>query len=172
MGDIELTSFSDLTEQDFKTFYDIRYSNYVHSNFGGKYPSMESHLQWVNSSIDSSDYAGFAITLDHLVIGGCSLKNISMLNSSAEFDIFLSKSVSGKGYGKSALKKLLDHGFNKLKLHRIYAFYLEANKKAFSLYEQMGFKKEGLLRENVYKNGKYHNSIVIGLLKKEYENNC
>lgn len=172
MSNIELSPFSDLTEQNFITFYDIRYSDYVHSNFGGKNPSLESHLIWVKSKIDSSYYAGFAITLEDTVIGGCSLKFISRINSNAEFDIFLSKSASGKGYGKNALKKLLDYGFNELNLHRIYAFYLDSNEKAYSLYEDLGFKKEGLLRENVFKNGKYYNSIVIGLLRNEYENNC
>lgn len=171
MSNIELISLSNLNEKDLKLFYEIRYSDYVHSNFGGEKPSLNSHLKWVQSIKNSYAYKGFAITLNDTVIGGCSLKSISTLNSSAEFDIFLSQKWSGRGYGRSALKKLLKYGFRNLKLNRIYAFYLESNDKAFKLYSDLGFKKEGLLRENVYKNERYVNSIAIGLLKKEYEDN-
>lgn len=171
MSNIKLTPFSELTETDIISFYEIRYSDYVHSNFGGEKPSLNSHLKWMKSAKDSLTYKGFAITLNNTVIGGCSLKSISKLNLNAEFDIFLSKSSSGKGYGRSALKKLLSYGFKNLKLNRIYAFLLESNQKAFELYSDIGFKKEGLLRENVYKNEMYLNSIIIGLLKKEYEDN-
>jgi len=172
MGDIILRSFSDLKEQDFISFYDIRYSNYVQRNFGGEVPSLDAHLKWANSVTGSTTYKGFAITLNTVIIGGCSLKFISKINSNAEFDIFLSKSSSGKGYGKIVMKKLLHYGFMDLELHRIYAFFLESNEHAFKLYANLGFKKEGLLRENVYKNEKYLNSILIGLLKNEYEYNC
>lgn len=171
MSEITLVPFSDLTDQEIRTFYEIRYSDDVHQNFGGKKPGIESHVRWVKSIVHSKNYKGFSISLNQEIIGGCSLKNISQVNFNAEFDIFLSKDYTGKGYGKTALRKLLEFGFEELELHRIYAFLLESNVNAFKMYADLGFKKEGVLRENVLKNDNYSNSIMIGLLKKEYDSN-
>ena len=171
MSEIELIPFSRLSEHEIRMFYEIRYSDFVHQNFGGKKPDIHAHLKWIKSIAQSENYKGFSISLKDEVIGGCSLKNISQINHNAEFDIFLSKDFTGKGYGKTALEKLLKIGFFELKLHRIYAFLLKSNKNAFKMYSDIGFKKEGILRENVFKNKNYSNSIIIGLLKEEYERN-
>lgn len=169
MSEINLVPFLSLSDNEIRTFYEIRYSDYVHQNFGGKKPDIQSHIKWVKSVAQSENYKGFSISLKKEIIGGCSLKNISHVNHNAEFDIFLSKDFTGKGYGKIALEKLLKIGFVELKLHRIYAFLLESNKNAYKMYSDIGFKKEGVLRENVFKNKNYSNSIIIGLLKEEYE---
>ena len=171
MNDIELVPFSNLTGQEVRAFHEIRYSDYVHQNFGGKKPDVTSHINWVKSVAQSENYKGFSISLKEEVIGGCSLKNITEINHNAEFDIFLSGDFTGKGYGKVALLKLIDYGFSELDLHRIYAFLLESNTNALKMYSEIGFKKEGVMRENVFKNNHYSNSIIIGLLKKEYESN-
>ena len=49
----------------------------------------------------------------------------------------------------------------------IYSHILEYNIASQRLHEKIGFKKEGVLRERVYKNGKYHNLIVWSILKGE-----
>ena len=171
MSEIKLVPFSNLTDQEIRSFYEIRYSDYVHKNFGGKKPDLESHVELIKSVGYSENYQGFSISLKKEIIGGCSLKNISKINHNAEFDIFLSGNFTGKGYGKDALLKLLEFGFRELNLHRIYAFLLESNTNAFKMYSNIGFKKEGVMRENVFKENHYSNSIIIGLLKKEYESN-
>jgi RimJ/RimL family protein N-acetyltransferase len=36
-------------------------------------------------------------------------------------------------------------------------------------YEKLGFKKEGILRQNRYKNGVYTNDVMMSLLKDEWK---
>jgi RimJ/RimL family protein N-acetyltransferase len=74
----------------------------------------------------------------------------------------------GKGIGKLATLKILEHAFNDLNLNRIQLEVLDYNEKAINFYNKIGFKKEGVIRESIYKNGEYHNQILMSILKKEF----
>ncbi len=54
---------------------------------------------------------------------------------------------------------------NKIKLH-VYSF----NERAIRCYEKCGFIKEGVLRQELYRDGRYYDTIVMGLLKEDYIN--
>jgi len=92
-------------------------------------------------------------------------------NKKAEFSIAVGeKDYWGKGYGTESVKIALDYIFDQLKLNRVFLKVLTFNLPAIKLYKKFGFKKEGTLREDVCLNGKYKDFIIMGLLKKEYEN--
>lgn len=67
------------------------------------------------------------------------------------------------------MRQLLDYAFNQRNLHRIEAIVLDDNIGSQKLHEKLGYKKEGLLRQSVYKDGLYKNQIVYALLKEEYK---
>ncbi|GHV59685.1 N-acetyltransferase [Spirochaetia bacterium] len=66
---------------------------------------------------------------------------------------------------------LLNYTFNELGLNCIECRTLVNNVFSLKLQYKLGFKKEGEIRERIYKNGKYHNQIVTSLLKSEFEGN-
>ena len=74
----------------------------------------------------------------------------------------------GLGYGREAMKLLLDWTFETKKFHRVWIDCKEYNSIALNLYESLGFVREGLLREILLTNGVYENLIVLGLLDREY----
>ena len=74
----------------------------------------------------------------------------------------------GKGYGKEALKLMLDYCFINLHMERVSLDYFEGNKVASALYESMGFKHEGLARNACKKDGKYYNLNLMSILRSEY----
>ena len=47
----------------------------------------------------------------------------------------------------------------------------DTNRRAIKLYQKLGFRKEGVLKEHTYKEGKYIDLIIMAMLKREYENN-
>ncbi len=61
----------------------------------------------------------------------------------------------GKGYGKKALLLILKEVFEEYKAHRLYLDVIEYNQRAINIYQSLGFKKEGILRESV-KREKYY----------------
>ena len=78
-------------------------------------------------------------------------------------------SEKGKGYGKEAIKLLLKFAFEEISTHRFWLDVRMHNTYAIRLYENLGFKEEGILRECVkYKDG-YVSVKVMSILRREYE---
>ncbi|WP_100333611.1 GNAT family N-acetyltransferase [Bacillus alkalisoli] len=106
---------------------------------------------------------------DNFIIGVTSLINIDTKNRNAECIIDIGeKEYWGKGYGTEALKILLDYAFLELNLHRVSLRVFSLNERAIHIYKKLGFVKEGVVRESLYRNGKWHDIITMGILKKEY----
>ncbi|MBS4536506.1 GNAT family N-acetyltransferase [Clostridium sp. D2Q-14] len=102
-------------------------------------------------------------------IGITTLLDIDFFNRNAEFIIDIcEKDYWGKGYATEVLKVMLDYTFKELNLHRIYLKVFSFNKRAIKLYEKFGFKHEGNMREALYRDGKWHDIIFMGLLQKNY----
>lgn len=102
-------------------------------------------------------------------IGVTSLINIDTKNRNAECIIDIGeKEYWGKGYGSEALKMLLEYAFLELNLHRVSLGVFSFNERAIYIYNKLGFKKEGVMRESLYRNGKWHDIVTMGILKREY----
>ena len=102
------------------------------------------------------------------LIGHCGLYYINWLHRKAEFGIYIgdSKHRNG-GYGSDALRQLIKYGFEELNLNKIWC-EVYGNNEAIDIYRHIGFEDEGVLREDVYKNGKYLDSYVLSILRKNY----
>ncbi|MCT2537680.1 GNAT family N-acetyltransferase [Aquibacillus koreensis] len=75
----------------------------------------------------------------------------------------------GSGFGTEALSLLIAHGFNVLNLNRIGLEVYSYNERAKRAYEKVGFKQEGTIRQNLYYNGEFHDTIIMGILKSEWK---
>ena len=102
-------------------------------------------------------------------IGLVSLTGIDPVHRHAEFHILIGEPVAhGKGIGSEAAQAMLRHGFMDLNLHRIYLYVLTTNQAAIRVYEKAGFRREGTLRESAFKNGGYHDLLVMGVLQADW----
>lgn len=131
------------------------------------YPStVEDEAQYLSGQTSRSQGAyQFAIeTLeDHAFIGKCGFTAISWKNRLGEIAIMIGDpAMHGKGYGTDAVKLLCDLGFDEMNLHKIKVEVLVFNQAALRCYEKCGFIREGTLRDQVFREGKYHDVIVMG----------
>ena len=74
-----------------------------------------------------------------------------------------------KGYGTEVVGLLLKEIFEQLNLHRAIWWTFAENKGSIALAKKMGFKEEGRLRENQFFDNQFHDTVVLGLLKTEYD---
>lgn len=103
------------------------------------------------------------------LIGCTGLTYIDWKNSRAEVSIYIGdKKYKGKGYGTDTLKVLIDYGFRELNLHMLFGEIFEYNRANIRLFEKCGFKKDGVLRHRLYRDGKYWDSIIYSILDKEW----
>ncbi|MGF6769732.1 RimJ/RimL family protein N-acetyltransferase [Paraburkholderia sp. GAS199] len=101
-------------------------------------------------------------------IGVTYLLNIDWTNRCAEFSIQIGvESARGQGIGEIATRSILAHAFDDLNLHRISLTVLASNARAIKLYEKVGFRAEGLMRQAVFKGGRYQDVISMAVLAAE-----
>lgn len=140
---------------------------------GGKwFVSMETEKQWVQNAIMQNKDIRLAIcTVEKdIYIGNIYLTGIDYLNRKAQTQILIgNREYWNNGYGTEAMRLLLEYAFNYKNLRRLEAVVLEDNIGSRKMHEKLGYKKEGILRQSVYKNGQYKNQILYALLKTEYE---
>jgi RimJ/RimL family protein N-acetyltransferase len=133
--------------------------------------SLKQQINWYNSIINDNTRFIFAICLkdtnEH--IGNVALGRVDYLNRNGMFSIFIyERKYRGSGFGSEATQLVLDFAFNRLNLHRVYLQTSPNFEAAISLYEHLGFVKEGVLREHYYINGEYTDKVIYSLLRKEY----
>ncbi|TMA03533.1 MAG: GNAT family N-acetyltransferase, partial [Methanobacteriota archaeon] len=74
-----------------------------------------------------------------------------------------------KGYGTEAVQLLLQEAFEQLNLHRLTWWTFAENEASLALAKKTGFREEGRTRDSVFFDNEYHDSVILGLLKEEYE---
>lgn len=102
-------------------------------------------------------------------IGLARLDEIDFSNRSICVGLDIKKEYRGRGHGKNGFKLMLDYCFYELNMHRAWLLVAEFNEKAFNLYKKLGFIEEGIQRERLFRNGKYHNYIMMSILEEEYK---
>ena len=75
----------------------------------------------------------------------------------------------GKGFGLEAMNIILKFTFHELNLHRVQLSVFSYNHRAVSLYEELGFTKEGVFRKHLERDGKRYNMYLYGLLRSEWK---
>ncbi|MBQ7476389.1 MAG: GNAT family N-acetyltransferase [Selenomonadaceae bacterium] len=73
------------------------------------------------------------------------------------------------GYGRESFKALLQWSFMTKKFHRVFLDCKEYNTVALHLYESLGFKREGIMRDVICTGGVYENLVLLGILENEFE---
>ena len=136
--------------------------------------SLWEEEEWIKSKKNTSRLVyDFAIeTLkDGKYIGGCSINELNVKNRNCTIGIMIGdKEYWSKGYGSDALKILIKFIFEELNINKIKLGVFAFNERAKACYKNIGFKEEGLLKNEIFREGKYHDEILMALFAKDYFN--
>ncbi len=110
--------------------------------------------------IDPSDgaYCGEVVLNDH-----------DEPNRSAGLRIGLSSGARGRGLGTAALRLVLAHAFGPLRLHRVALEVFAFNSRAIHVYEKVGFRHEGRMRDALWWEGTPHDTLLMAVLAPDWE---
>lgn len=105
---------------------------------------------------------------DQRLIGTCGLFrwNKSWRNCVIGYEIV--RGCQAQGYMREALTAVLDYGFNAMHLHRIQAETHPDNHASIGLATRLGFRFEGVHREQAFWGGQYHDLNCYSLLEREW----
>ena len=143
----------------------------IESMIGGwSFPvSKQRQAEWINGLSNSCDLK-LAIEYKGEFVGMVMLTSIDMKNGNAETHVKLCSESRGKGIGSRAVSMVCRYAFDELRLHVIYAEVKEDNYASQNLFAKLGFSKDGIVRERIYKDGKYFSSILFSITKGEFNN--
>lgn len=135
--------------------------------------SLAGQELWFAKGIDTNTTRRFIIENgDGEPIGLTGLWNINWQNGTATMAVKLggNKSVRGRGYGKRTVWTMMDFAFNDVGLRRLHSTILEFNQASLTTFiEKSGWKREGVARQHVWRNGEYWDVIHIAILRNEYK---
>ena len=99
----------------------------------------------------SSDFWAVEVQAEQKVIGQVYFKQIDPLHLMTwELGYILSPHYQRQGYASEAAAALVRHGFANWSIHRVVAHCNPQNSASWKLLEKIGFRREGLLKKNVY----------------------
>jgi RimJ/RimL family protein N-acetyltransferase len=74
----------------------------------------------------------------------------------------------GRGYATDAARAMVTFGFRDLGLHRITAAIGPENAASMAVVKRLGFTREGHLRDHVFTNGAWRDSVLWSILAHEW----
>lgn len=109
----------------------------------------------------------FAITRD----GGRAIGCVNFYNERdaiSGLGYILERAAWGQGLGAEAVRASLDHGFDRLNLHRIWLEIDPRNQASLRVAEKCGFAREGTARKSFFLNGEYLDSVFYAMLREDW----
>jgi RimJ/RimL family protein N-acetyltransferase len=104
------------------------------------------------------------------IIGLLQLDGIAWTHGTSWVSIGIGEEADrGQGYGREAMEIGLRFAFDELNLHRVCLTVFSYNQAARTLYERLGFRHEGTYREHLMRDGRRHDMLLYGLLRREWQ---
>lgn len=141
-------------ESDFITFGKNEFSMSVEAE--------QDYIERVNSMNNSKNVL---IIIENEIVGIASITSVQKerMKHNGTLGISLRKKYWGIGLGSEIMAYLIDWAKSNKITKKINLLVREDNIRGVKLYEKFGFEKEGLLKKDMYVNGVYYNTIVMGL---------
>ena len=141
-----------------------------------RFVSMEIEKNWIMSKTSNNQkdiYLSVCLIENNEMIGLVSINDIDYVNRKCIFGGIV---IGDKNYRdgiayREANSILKAYVFEQLNMHKLTGSCLENHFMSRACMELDGYKKEGILRDEVFKDGKYHNVIIYSLIENDYYQN-
>ena len=134
--------------------------------------NLQTELEFIENIYKSEHdvVLGIAVKQTDALIGATGLHRLDGKNRRASFGIFIGEKAEwGKGYGTEVTTLMTGYAFETLNLNRVWLHVYEYNERGIWAYEKVGFKREGVLRQDRYHEGRYWDTITMAILREEWE---
>ena len=146
----------------------------IYNNIDIPYPYTLIHAKdWINSHsslINKGEYK-FAITVnnDNNLIGAIGI-TVCKNNNHGKLGYWITKKCWGQGYATEAVAKMIEFGFNNLKLNKIYADYISSNLKSEKVLIKNKMHYEACLRQHIIKFNTKKDLSIRSIFYKDWIN--
>lgn len=130
-----------------------------------------AHIAIIDEKIVNNTGINWGITIkgNPKIIGIIGHYKISPESHRAEIGYMSLPETNGKGYMSEAIKAVLIYGFEQLNLHSVEAIIAPENIASERVLQKNGFVKEAHFLENEFWEGKYLDTVIYSLLKRNFK---
>ena len=138
----------------------------------GPLSQAEHDSYWYKTELDHS--SRFFALKDNLpkiggdIVGCAGLTSIDLVNSRAEFSLYIGPEHHGKGYGTDGLKALFSWGFGYLNLNSIWGESFDGN-PALRIFDKLNLSRDGIRRDFYFRDGRYIDAHLVSVKRNEWE---
>lgn len=162
-----------MESEDMEYYWEMINDSNISANVvGWSFPvSKQEQDNWYEQAIKDKKNMRFTVVMKETnqVVGMVTLSGIDWHNRSATHGIkLLSGCPKGQGIATDAVMTLMTYAFDEVNLNRLDGSWLTYNIASKKLYEKCGWKEEGIKKQAIYRNGKYHDLVICGILKSDY----
>lgn len=161
----------DLSVSDIESL--VKYANnhlvskFLRDTFPYPYTKQDAE-RWIECVKKDKINLSFAISDNNELIGGIgAMPNQDVNRFTAEIGYWLGEPFWNKGISTNAVKIFCKYLFENYKFNHLTASIYEGNDASMKVVQKAGFKLEGVLRKNVFKENKFLDQYIYGLLKEE-----
>lgn len=129
--------------------------------------SLDEHRHWFDRASQDSDRHLLIFEVAGLSLGFVHFRGSAI--AAADWGFYVSPDAP-KGSGRKLGRAALEYAFGVVGFHKVCGQALDFNKASIRLHHALGFQREGLLRQQHYINGAYHDLVCFGLLQSEWAN--
>ena len=104
-----------------------------------------------------------------LIMGLIGIHHWDKANQKAEIGYWLGKEFWNKGYVTEAMAEVLAFGFKVLNLNKMFANFFPHNPASGRVMEKSGMRQEAVLKQEIYKNGKFLDFVRYSILKEDFK---
>jgi len=128
---------------------------------------IDGAIQRAKSQPRNEFYLAITQMDDDALIGTCRLALTGV--KAAKLGYAVAADHWGHGFATDAVSTMLDFAFGSLDLHRVTAAIGPDNAASQAVVERLGFMREGVLRDHVFTNGAWRNSVLYSMLRDEWQ---
>ncbi len=102
-------------------------------------------------------------------VGGISLHSRNRKNGTFGFGVNVQRQHRRKGYAEDAVRILLRYAFQERRYQKCNSACVDMNEASIQLHKKLGFVEEGRRRRQFFFNGEFHDDVLFGLTREEFE---
>jgi ribosomal-protein-serine acetyltransferase len=102
-------------------------------------------------------------------VGTIGCQEIVWLNRRVEIGYWLAEHAQGKGIMTAAASALIDHAFEEWLLNRVQIQCATGNDRSAAVPRRLGFREEGLIQQGQLLHGAYHDLLMFGMLRCQWQ---
>lgn len=135
--------------------------------------SLQMTRQWAEREAErraENDNFRFQIeTLDGVQVGTINTHNCDLRSGTFMYGLVIIPQHQRQGFASEAIRLVLRYFFHEHRYQKCSATVYNFNEPSQKLHERLGFTLEGRLRRMIYSGGEYHDALIYGITREEFD---